>query len=327
MVEIHKVTDKEQWDDYALENGAHPLQLWGWGQLKSQHGWSADRVFIYDEDVLVGAAQMLVRKLPQPLKAFAYVPRGPIAGAGWKPEYLDELADYAKRHFKAVTLSVEPDSEEFETPKGWVKSSNRILPPRTVLLDLTQNESQLLADMSKKTRQYIRKSAADGIVIKTVRTREELERCLDIYRETAGRAQFALHNEQYYIDVFNSLQDHSPVFAAYYNDAPVAFLWLAISEKTAYELYGGMSELGSDLRANYALKWYAIRKVKEWGLERYDFGGLINDGVNTFKLSWAVGDTNLAGTFDKPLSGFYSLWNKGLPSAKRLMQRLRALFK
>jgi peptidoglycan pentaglycine glycine transferase (the first glycine) len=323
MIEIQKCGDKEQWDEYVLENNGHPLQLWGWGQVKAGHGWTAERVFAYSDDEIVGSAQVLIRKLPFPFKSFAYVPRGPIVDDAHRDQLLDAVATMVKRDYKSVALSIEPDTTEFEPPKGWVKSANRVLPPRTILLDLKKPESELLNDMVKKTRQYIRKSSAEPIVIKAVRTKEELERCLDIYRQTSSRAKFNLHSDQYYLDVFNLMKDHSPVWAAYLDDSPIAFLWLGITADTAFELYGGMNDDGQRLRANYALKWYVIRKMKEWGLSRYDFGGLINDGVSTFKQSWTSEETEFAGTFDKPLSPAYALWSKGLPAAKAVLQKLR----
>ena len=110
---------------------------------------------------------------------------------------------------------------------------------------------------------------------------------------------------------------------AFYDNQPIAFLWLAISESTGYELYGGMNETGQELRANYALKWYVMKKVKEWGLERYDFGGLVAGGVSTFKQGWSDDTTLFVGTFDKPLSALYNLWTKALPAAKKSLQKVR----
>ena len=114
--------------------------------------------------------------------------------------------------------------------------------------------------------------------------------------------------------------DFSPVFAAFKQDKPVAFLWLAISGETAFELYGGMSDAGQELRANYALKWQTIQTMKKWGIHRYDFNGLLNDGVSTFKQGFASHETMLAGTYDKPLSPLYLAWSKGLPLAKKIIR-------
>lgn len=323
MIELQRCTDKEQWDEYQLENEGHPLQLWGWGQVKAGHGWTAERIFAYDEERLVGAAQVLIRKLPLPFRSFAYIPRGPVVEADYRDEFLEAVSKLVKRDYRSVTLSIEPATVEFPTPDGWRRSLNKVLPAETVMLDLTKSESDLLAVMAKKTRQYIRKSAAEGITIKPVRTKEELEKCLHVYKQTAKRAGFNLHSDQYYLDVFNQLGDHSPVFAAYLEGEPIAFLWLAISADTAYELYGGMNDDGQRLRANYALKWHAIRKMKEWGISSYDFGGLVVGGVSIFKQGWTDEPTVLVGTFDKPLSPAYSLWSKGLPAAKAILQKLR----
>lgn len=326
MIELQKCVDKEQWDEYVLEHDGHPLQLWGWGQVKAGHGWTAERIFAYDadqEDKIVGAAQVLIRKLPLPFRSFSYIPRGPIVEDAFRNDFLYALADLVKRDYHSVALSIEPNSFEFDPPSGWKRSANKILSADTILLDVDKSESDLLADMAKKTRQYIRKSAAEGITIKQVHTRGELEECLHIYRQTAERAKFNLHGDQYYFDVFNLMQDHSPIFAAYLEGKPVAFLWMAISANTAYELYGGMNEDGQRLRANYALKWHVIRKVKEWGLSQYDFGGLVVGGVSLFKQGWATKETSFAGTFDKALSPTYTLWSKGLPKAKAILQKIR----
>ncbi|OYW84856.1 hypothetical protein B7Z17_03375 [Candidatus Saccharibacteria bacterium 32-49-10] len=65
------------------------------------------------------------------------------------------------------------------------------------------------------------------------------------------------------------------------------------------------------------------KKSKEWGLKRYDFGGLVVGGVSTFKQGWSSEVSVFAGTFEKPLSPLYSLWSKGLPFAKRTAQKIR----
>lgn len=328
MKMLRRCQDKQEWDDYILENGGHPLQLWGWGDLKSIHNWTANRLFLVDEEgVIYGAAQVLVRHLPFPFKSLSYIPRGPVVDEANRLEILELLADYVKENYHSISLTIEPDNVEYDVLQDWKKAKNRILPSETIILDITKNESELLADMAKKTRQYIRKSSAEKVKIKRVKTREDLEKCLEIYHETNRRAKFNIHSDEYYFDAFNNLGDYAQVFAVYSEDQPIAFLWLAISEKTAYELYGGVNQLGQDLRVNYALKWHAILKCKEWGLSRYDFGGLIDGGVSTFKLGWTSEKTQLAGTFDKPLSPLYGLWSNVLPGAKRIVQKIQAIFK
>ncbi|HEU4716057.1 MAG TPA: peptidoglycan bridge formation glycyltransferase FemA/FemB family protein [Candidatus Saccharimonadales bacterium] len=322
MTSVENCKDQAEWDEEILSRGGHPLQLWGWGEVKAAHNWRVDRVFMKREGEIIGAAQLLIRSLPLPFNALVYVPRGPVAEETGRAEVLDAVADYAKKTYKAVAISVEPDWQAMPEVKGWKETKNTILIPQTLILDLTKSEDDLLAAMSKKTRQYIRKSGNEPIEIRKVK-REELAACLDIYRQTAERAGFGIHDDDYYYDIYDKLGDHSPVFAAFSQGAPIAFLWLAISQETAFELYGGMNDEGQQLRANYALKWHAISTMKKWGIARYDFNGLLNDGVSTFKRGFADHEDMLAGTYDKPLSPLYSVWTQALPTAKKVLRKLK----
>lgn len=324
---IGKYCDEQPlWDEVVHDLDGHPLQLWGWGELKAAHNWTVHRIlFLEDDDAVVGAAQILTRKLPMPFRRLNYVPRGPVWREGSETEVLDALVRYTKQHLPGAVLTIEPDDEEIPAIKGWKKSANTILIPRTLILDLNKGESELLDAMSKKTRQYIRKSSKEALELRQVKTADELAACMAIYRQTASRAKFALHDDQYYYDVAEKLGDSSVLFAAFDQHTPVAFVWLAVSAKTAFELYGGMDDRGQELRANYALKWYAITKCKEWGIDRYDMNGLLNDGVSTFKQGFASHEDMLAGTYDYPLSPLYTAWAKGLPTAKKTVRSLKKL--
>lgn len=326
MISLQPEENREEWDDYVLENGGHPLQLWGWGETKAQHGWRVERLLAYDMDKqVIGGAQILIRRLPWPFKALVYVPRGPVVTPENTSDFLIALANHAKSQYGGVVLTIEPDWAELPAlPKGWRESENTILIPQTLILNLNKTEDELLAPMAKKTRQYIRKSAKeDGLEIRQIKSKEGIAQCLQIYQETAKRAGFALHGDQYYYDIFANMGEESPVFAAFVDDKPVAFLWLAISSETAFELYGGMNDRGQEIRANYALKWHAITKMKEWGLTRYDMNGLVSDGVSTFKRGFADHEDKLVGTYDKPLSPLYVIYARVLPLGKKLVRVIK----
>lgn len=325
MITAEVCEDAGVWDETVLDLGGHPLQLWGWGELKSAHNWHAKRVFFRENDVTVGAAQILFRPLPGPFKQLSYVPRGPVWTGDKSDEVYDALVVYVKQYLPGTVLTVEPDSEETPNANGYRRSKNTILIPRTLILDLNKSEDGLLEAMTKKTRQYIRKSGREGVTLKQVTSHEEIAKCLEIYRETAARASFALHGDDYYYDVHEKLGDASVIFGAYEGEKLLSFVWLAVSGKTAFELYGGMNDRGQELRANYALKWHAITTCKRWGVERYDMNGLLNDGVSTFKQGFASHEDMLAGTFDYPLSPLYTIWTVALPKVKSIMRKIKSL--
>lgn len=373
MLKIIEITDRKEWDDFINEHGGHPLQLWGWGELKSQSpNWKVKRVFLKngeekyidrkkkDHSDIVAAAQILVRKLPFPLRNFAYIPRGALV-ISKKPieraRISREIALWASKNIKPkpVCLTMEPDwnIRDFEVSNGWRRSENTILIPRTLVLDLTQNEDELLAKMSKKTRQYIRKSGGE-VKARQLKTEEEIDRALEIYTETAKRAGFAIHSKDYYHKLYQKMGENSPIFGAFIekeqgdfskneeenfesgyktpdervaeklkNQEMVAFLWFAQSDDVAFELYGGVTEAGQKSRANYVLKWIAIIEMKNRGVKRYDFNGLLNDGISKFKAGFANHEDLLVGTLDFPISKIYFIWNSFLPTAKKIVRKFK----
>ena len=103
--------DRDEWDALVNSSGGHPLQLWGWGELKSQYEWSADRVVVRDGDDVVGSAQVLLRRLPAPFKSLAYVPRGPQAAEADRARVVAALAQHVKNTHGPIGLTIEPDWE------------------------------------------------------------------------------------------------------------------------------------------------------------------------------------------------------------------------
>lgn len=323
MLRVEKVKISTDWDQQILNHGGHPLQLWGWGEVKSTVTWEAYRIKVTRSGESLGYAQILVRRLPWPLKGIGYIPRGPVVDITHLDEVLAELVKFSKRELGIISLLIEPDIVEpgdFRLT-SWHKTTNSILTARTIMLDLKLSDDELLSKMSKKTRQYIRKSAKTGVVVRKAKTAADVEACLNIYQQTAKRADFSLHRDDYYKAVFDKLGESSQVYMAEYQSVPVAFLWLAVSRSTAFELYGGMTETGQKLRANYILKWYSIKKVKEWGIDRYDLNGLLNDGVSTFKKGFSDHETQLVGSYEKSFSPLSVVWSNALPMLKKVSQK------
>ena len=318
MTEVKTHTDEKIWNEFVRTHAGHPLQLWGWGEVKAKHGWRTERIQIGQ-----GGAQLLIRRLPKPFGPLVYIPRGPFGSL------LDEEADrnnliaYVKQKYKPTVLTVEPDTTGSLAWKGWRKSSNRILLARTAVMDLTRPDDELMSKMSKKTRQYIRKSAGEGIEVVAATSISEIDECLAIYKQTAERAGFDLHDDAYYHDIFTEMGKDSPVYLAKYQGRVVAFLWPIVTPEVAFELYGGMNDKGQALRANYHLKWSVIQEMKRRGVKRYDVNGLLNDGVTSFKKGFIPEETQMSGTYDYPLSPLYFVWSTALPAAKKILRKIR----
>jgi peptidoglycan pentaglycine glycine transferase (the first glycine) len=314
---MKQIETSDNWDTFVREQQGHPLQLWGWGEVKSLHGWKAYRYLSDDEQ---WGGQVLLKRLPKPMSAIAYIPRGPVGAIDEKK--LDVLSIEVKRRHSLDALLIEPNYESFIPGKGWRQTKHTVLVPDTLILDLAKSEDELMSSMAKKTRQYIRKSSG-SIHVKRLHTADELAMCMKVYKETAERANFALHDDEYYFDIFRLLSDDVYVYGAYEEEVLVAFVWLITTPEMAFELYGGITDRGQELKANYGLKWRAITDLKQRGVRRYDMNGLLNDGISTFKRGFASHENHLAGSFERPLSVWYPLWAYGLPLAKRIVRLVR----
>lgn len=318
MTEVKTHTNQTDWDTLVQGCNGHPLQLWGWGEVKASHGWGVQRIQIGQ-----GGAQLLIRKLPKPFGPLIYIPRGPFGSLLENESDRQHLVDFAKKTYKPTLVTIEPDTTGRLNWKGWRYSKNTILLTRTAVLDLTKQTDELLAEMTKKTRQYIRKSAKEGVEVTQATSLADIDQCLAIYKQTAKRAGFRLHDDSYYYAIFEQLGENSPVFMAKKGSSTVAFLWPIVTPDVAFELYGGMSDEGQTLRANYHLKWSVIQYMKQQGIRRYDVNGLLNDGVTAFKKGFIPTETTMSGTYDRPMSPLYVVWNTLLPAAKKILQKIR----
>ena len=140
---IRTVTDRASWDARVNELGGHPLQLWGWGEVKATGAWTPHRVEAVDGDGRVrGLAQVLVRSLPAQFKALCHVPRGPViapAGDGWGagPGVGDdatrdaEIASYTARAEAEAAAEQEPDDASAERTRLEAPDVSPLQPLRT----------------------------------------------------------------------------------------------------------------------------------------------------------------------------------------------------
>ena len=341
--------DRETWDRAVLAAGGHPLQLWGWGELKSRYAWTAERLLVQDASGQVtGLAQVLHRRLPPPFKSLGYIPRGPVAAEPDRAAVLTALAGHVKRA-GSIALSVEPDwadpgsplpkgvtdaqiaQLQHRAPTGWLadvaaagfrRSANTGLIPRTLVVDLTPDEDELLKAFSSSTRQNVRKSfRADRVRFGEVTSEADLAQVLQINKETGRRAGFAVHDDGYHRAIRELMGDRSQLIAAWEGDQVAAFVWLVVSDTTAFELYGGVSPRGMKLRLNYGLKFHAMKHVKAQGVSRYDFNGLLNDGISDFKRQFSKHEDLLIGTWDKALSPLYPAFATALPKVRHVLKR------
>jgi peptidoglycan pentaglycine glycine transferase (the first glycine) len=323
--------DAATWDSLVASHPfGHPLQCWGWGEVKAATGWRADRLTLYDGSTLRAAAQVLTRRFPGLPVTMTYVPRGPVVSPT-DTDALRALAAALKEHGRrqrSLFCKVDPawpstGETEHLGSAGFVRSSESVQVSDTYTIDLSQSEDEILAGMRSKTRQYIRKAEREETDIRRDLTGEYLPACYRVYEETARRAGFGLHPLDYYQNLFRSyLPDRQYLYVAIRHGDVLSFLWMVCAGPVAVEFYGGVGEAGQEWKSNYLLKWQAIREMRAAGYRVYDLNGRVNEGIAQFKQGFGPVSTSWVGPYDAVYHPvLYSAWKRGLPLARRLTRQ------
>jgi len=252
---------------------AHVLQSSCWGELKADFGWRVVRV------VQEGCGvQILLRRLPLGL-TIAYIPKGPVGpSAGWRDLWFD--VDLVCQRERAVLLIIEPNLfvEELECafevpPDGFSPAIQNIQPPRTIVIDITGEESEMLARMKQKTRYNIRLAQKRGV---TVQSAQDLALFHRLMKETGERDGFGVHSLEYYqkaFDSFHPLGKCELLFASYRSE-PIAALMVFAQGNTAWYFYGASSDLYRELMPTYLLQFEAMLWARAKGCSKYDLWGV-----------------------------------------------------
>jgi len=312
--------DPDAWDRFveAGDPGSY-LQLSGWAAVKAVNGWSTHRIMTPDEPAGGGpfgiGAQILVRR-PRPMPwSFAYAPRGPVATT-WSTASIDNFTTSVRRRLPTTAgrvshLRIDPEIE-LDGPldpdgtlrralraAGW-RPSSPIQPNATRVIDLRADEDTLWSDLRKKWRQYVNKARSGGVTVVEAGA-ERLPEFHRIYRETAERAGFLIRTEAAYRDVWAAFAPAGRarlLFAQSAAGEPLATLFLVRCGRRVVEPYGGMTAAGGESRANYLLKWEAIRSSREAGATAYDLWGLATGGIAQFKTGFGGREVRYIGAWD-----------------------------
>lgn len=300
------------WDAFVEANGLGSyLQLTAWARVKAVNGWRARQML--DPDAGAGAQVLLRRPGPFPW-SFAYAPRGPVLSS-WDEPSVARFTELARERLRGAGrpshLRIDPEIEagagrdeggavtDALRRAGW-STAGPIQPVSTRVIDLAADEDALWGDLRKKWRQYVNKARSGGVRIVDADA-SRLDEFYAIYRETADRAGFLIRALSAYRDVWDAYAPAGRarlLFAELPDGTPVATLFLVRAGTRVVEPYGGMTEAGADSRANYLLKWEAIRSSKEQGATTYDLWGLAHPGIAHFKTGFGGREIRYIGAWD-----------------------------
>ena len=280
---------------------AHILQTSTWAELKCGFGWAATRVVARHGDRPVAGAQILFRALPLGLGSVAYLPKGPLLD--WSDaeqcRYVLALCDEAARARRALFLQIEPDLPESGAAAralsdlGLSRARHAVQPRRTLIVDLTPPEDEILAGMKQKTRYNIGLAKRRGVSVRAATPETagaDLAAFQRLLQSTGQRSSFGVHSAEYYRGAYRlySARQQVTLLLAEYQRRPLAALMVFACGERAWYFYGASSEHERERMPSYALQWAAMRWAKARGCGSYDLWGVPDAEAEVLESEFAA---------------------------------------
>lgn len=285
--------EKADWNDFVLknENGSiHQISDWKDFQLKIPGREKVLGFGVKDSENKKILATVFCVKMDMGFfnKYWWYSARGPVFERKEKEAgkfLIEKVSKKLKKEgglFWRIDPYLEKQDQAFfeEINKKSKQDIQNYQPEDTLEKDLTQAETELLAEMKRKGRYNIKLATKKGVTIERIEngkfTEKDLEDFYQLFNETTSRDKFSGHEKIYYKNFLQTLKKQAVLFFATYEGTRIA---TAIStfcgDKSIY--YFGASTSNPafrNLMAPYLLQWEMMQYAKSKNCKTYDFLGI-----------------------------------------------------
>lgn len=315
------------------------LQTWEWGEVKKDELWQPLRLRITEQDQILAQAQILIRQLPLGLKLY-YLPRGPVLdytapNASTTLEYLLKTIHQHAQQNRGLLIKIGPAVTATQAPHLAKHLQQLHLKPATQaiqtqytsIVSLQGSDADLLNSFDKDTRNLIRRSAREGVIVDCFTATDDtkhLRTFHNLYMATSERANFSARPWPHISKLWQIMAPRQMAYlytASFREDnqdqdqALAASLVLRLGH-TAYQLWSGSRRDTGKKYPAYALQWTIMQHQKSLGTTHYDMWGVApsNDphhpwaGITLFKKSFKGQQTDYIGDYDLPVSPLYPLY-------------------
>ena len=307
-MEVIEASNKEQYNQFILDNAGSLEQSWQWGELMQAEGCEVKRYLAMEQGRPQAAASFI--KYNFPLKKYYWLcPRGPVIASGskaipWLERLLRPLrqAQGPRNDKNFIFVRIEPElldsnklpaihppkfPQKFQAGKSFklAKAPKDHSPRATILIDLEKSEEELLQDMHQKTRYNVRLSSRKGVRVEISNPspaktssgslggqESQISKFLDLLRRTAKRDKFHLHTDDHYRKLLD--MPEVDLFLAFYKEKAVAGALVSFFGQRAVYMHGASDYDSRQLMAPYFLHWEIIKSAKNRGMKTYDLWGV-----------------------------------------------------
>jgi lipid II:glycine glycyltransferase (peptidoglycan interpeptide bridge formation enzyme) len=281
---VREFADREAWNAFVRAHpSGHLFQTYEWGELQEGLESRPLRIAALSDRQIVGAVQILVFLTGR--RTFAYVPRGPVCDPDERElaAALLDAALVASHEAGADFLRIEPQWTFTEglayglAQRGWVQTSQSIMLPRTILVDLEPDLETIWARFRSNTRNRIRLAEKLGVDVRVAAAADDAASFIALAEETAARQQLHRDSRQYALAWRHfGGSDGMRLYLAAGDGVDLAGVIVFVCGTNATYLWGASSGSAEARRfnPNQLLHWTAMQWARERGCTTYDLHGI-----------------------------------------------------
>lgn len=181
--------------------------------------------------------------------------------------------------------------------ENFIRSGFQATKGATFLVNLTQDESVLWANVKKTARKNVKRCEKQGVTVEQIESQSELKDYYELLVETRKRMGFALPPSYPNAIMWKHLRNNNnvEVFMAKQNGRSIAGLGIVLFNGVLTEIGVAQSDysIENKIYANDIIKWEIIKWGYEMGHKIYDLGGVSveprtekEEGIYQFKAKW-----------------------------------------
>jgi len=319
---VKKIKSKEEWENFIQQyKDANFLHSWSWGKLQKKLGNKIFRFGLFKQKELQGVFLLIKKKAKR--GTYLVCPAGPLID--WQDKcsfekFIETVKKIGKKEgcfFCRVRPQLKNNSinKLIFKKKGFISAPMHLHAERTLEVDLQKQNKQLLKEMRKNTRYYVRKSAREGVKIKTSTDVKDIDILYRLQMETARRHNFVPFSKEYFqkeFEVFNK-DGGACIFKAHYKNKILSIALVIFYNQEAVYHYAASSTQYRKIPSSYGLQWGIIKEAKKRGMKRYNLWGIAPEGdkkhrfsgVTLFKTGFGGKEVDYLHSHDLPLKFLY----------------------
>lgn len=315
-----KCIDKKSWQKEAsgyYDNNYR--QLWEYGLASAERlGAQSEHIGIYDEEQLLGLADVRIKKIPMLKNGIAYINGGPLirvnvaADKTHLSRCLKSLVEeYVHRRKMFLRINPLPGNGEWIQviekeflENGFQLSSKTKKPYRTILIDIRPSLEVIRKQLDQKWRNCLNNAEKQNISITGGTSSDLFEKFSLLYKQLRSRKEFDVdQDDRFFMGVQSKLDESEKLYIsiAEIEGVPVAGHVSSMVGDTCVYLLGASSETALKTKAAYLLQWHTIKIAKDRDCQWYDLGGIDpenNPGVCHFKQGMGGEEVVIQGPYE-----------------------------